>query len=150
MLYTILNFVKKYLDVGKSLSDAFRDFATQHGYTPKSVKKCFLSTLAGLKSHPNLVKKFDIDLNQLSDPANVFNMSAVKNYVTTNGGDTDKCFYALCFGDINEAIALKKRFEKFFPDFCPKQTEERPAQPDFALSLQAKYYGLDSTTRLNA
>ena len=39
MLFYLLKFVKKYIDLGKSLTEAFKDFAQAQGYTAKSVKK---------------------------------------------------------------------------------------------------------------
>ena len=43
MLFLLLRFVKNHLDRGKSLTEAFKDFAAEYSYTPKSVRKCFYS-----------------------------------------------------------------------------------------------------------
>ena len=150
MLFCILNFVQKYINVGKSLSDAFNDFATQYGYTPKSVKKCFYSAIEGFSDHPILAKKMQIDLKSLTDPANVFNMASVKKYVLSNGGNVDKSIFALCFGDLKESNALKKRFEKFFPDFCACDHQKKEEALLGPIALQAKYFDLDSSTHINA
>ncbi len=142
MLLLLLDFVKKCLLDGLSWSDAFTAFAKQNGYTFKSVKKCFYSALYGLKKHPNLAKRLDVNINKMLSPANAFNMAAVNRYIANNGGDINKCVYELCFGDGTEASSLLKRYFNFYPQ---SEKEETPAakKPDpshFALQLQAKYY----------
>ena len=57
MLFLLLRFVKNHLDRGKSLTEAFKDFAAEYSYTPKSVRKCFYSALKGFENHPNLLKR---------------------------------------------------------------------------------------------
>ena len=147
MLFYLLKFVKKYIDAGKSLSDAFKDFAHHQGYTAKSVKKCFNLAVQGFDSHPKLAKWLELDLQELKDPANSFNMSAVKSFVLENGKNADKCFYVLCLGDHKEATALKKRFDKFFPDFFDEKALPQERSDSFAdkhnlfpLELQMQYF----------
>ena len=161
MLFLLLRFVKNHLDRGKSLTEAFRDFAAEYSYTPKSVRKCFYSALKGFENHPNLLKRLEIDLSVFTDPANAFNVHAVKKYVVNNGGNADKCFFALCFGDVEEASALRTRFNKFYPDFeetLPPVYSENVPFPDSTptekliranlLNLQASYFVNTPSTRV--
>jgi len=140
MLFNLLNFTKKYLNSGKSLSDAFKDFAFFNGYTAKSVKKCFVIALNGFNHHPKLAKELDIDLKFFNNPANTFNLYSVKKFLENNGNNADKCFFSLCLGDKSQAFALKKRFDDFFPKFnyltntkfCSKKIK------DYVLLLQSQ------------
>lgn len=140
MLFNLLNFVKKYLTLGKSLSDAFSDFARFNGYTAKSVKKCFVIAINGFVHHPKLAKELEIDLSFFNNPANAFNLYSVKKFLENNGKNPDKCFFALCFGDKSQALALKKRFDEFFPKFKYVYTpKSRPkSTKDYVLLLQSK------------
>lgn len=159
MLFYLLKFVKKYIDLGKSLTEAFKDFAQAQGYTAKSVKKCFNLAIQGFEKHPKLTAWLDVDLQELKNPANAFNMSAVHRFLLSNGADPDKGFFVLCLGDKQEATALKKRFDKFFPDFFSEQQAPHKTQaegkkedcqhPSFALALQAKYFEMPATSPRN-
>ncbi|MBR5251071.1 MAG: hypothetical protein IKV38_03535 [Clostridia bacterium] len=142
MLFNLLNFTKKYLDMGKSLSDAFSDFARFNGYTAKSVKKCFVVAIKGFEHHPKLAKELEIDLNFFNNPANTFNLYSVKKFLENNGNDADKCFFALCLGDKSQAISLKKRFDDFFPNFNYKtNTKPIPKKTKgYLLQLLSKNY----------
>ena len=142
MLFNLLSFVKKYLSLGKSLSDAFKDFGYFNGYTAKSVKKCFVVALNGFTHHPKLAKELDIDLNFFNNPANAFNLYSVKRFLESNGKNADKCFFALCLGDKSQALSLKKRFDGFFPNFKYKTTKKSPTKKtkDYLLLLQSKNY----------
>ena len=163
MLFYLLNFVKKYLDAGKSLTEAFGDFARNQGYTAKSVKKCFKLAVEGFDAHPKLAKWLDMDLQELKNPANAFNMTAVKDFILKHDKNADKCFFAICFGNVTEATALKKRFDKFFPDFFEEENNKNAQKNDlmenttdeeksadttknsFPLQLQSRFYDTPPT-----
>ena len=143
MLLLLLDFVKKCLLDGLSLSDAFTAFAKQNAYTFKSVKKCFYSAVYGLKDHPNLAKRLEVNIEKMLSPSNAFNMAAVNRYIINNGGDVNKCVFELCLGDETEASALLKRYFNFYPDNIKCETIiQKKSVPlaHYALNLQAKYF----------
>ncbi len=144
MLIDLLNCVNDCLNCGKSLTDAFVAFAKLHGFSVKSVKKCFDSVVDGFKRRPHLAKKLDVDLDRLTNPANAFNMAAVNAFIQSNG-NANKCLYTLCLGDKEEISALFKRLTKFYPqyktaDVCKEKPQRCPPSSSmrFALDLQMR------------
>ncbi len=161
MLLLLLRFIKNHLDQGRSLTEAFKDFAATYSYTPKSVRKCFYSALKGFENHPSLLKRLEIDISVFKNPANAFNVHAVKRYIDSNGGNLDKCFFALCLGDKHEASALRARFNEFYPDFKETHPAPSPSNEDFfnsdnfqraidenILKLQANYFNCTPSARV--